>query len=70
MRISSWIFSEGITICFPSVRGTRSECVAKSGRTLQVTDARFEFWWAGMRGYILALISEVNSNIQTCSLGK
>lgn len=48
MRMSSWIFSEGIITYMLSVYGTRSEFVATSGRTLQVTDDKFDFWWAGV----------------------
>lgn len=45
MRISAQIFSERIIILYVLfVHGTCCEFVTKSGRTLEIPDAKFEFW--------------------------
>lgn len=49
--MSSQIFSERIIILYVLfMYGTCCEFVAESGRTLQVADAKFEFWWGWCAG--------------------
>lgn len=47
----SQVFSERIIILYVLFAcGTCCEFVAKSARTLEVADAKFEFWWGWCAG--------------------